>query len=81
MLGLLPSVLEVELGIMAVFWVVLIGVMEEVIILSDIAIVLVVVVVVVVVVDNIVGIGEFVDCSCEDVAAVKIDYVMNFTIN
>ena len=38
--------------------------MEEVIILSDIAIVLVLVVIVVVVDNTIVGVGEFVDCSC-----------------
>ena len=73
MLGLLPSLLAVELGIMAVFWI--ICVLDEVI-LSDI-----VIVVFVVVVDRV---GEVVDCSCEDVggmdvgtAAVKIE---NFTI-
>ena len=77
MLGLLPAL---ELGVMAVFMVVLICVMEDVM-LSDTAIVLVLVVIVVV--DNIVGVWEFVDCSCVGVdigtAAVKIEYVMNFT--
>ena len=60
-LGLLPSLLVLELGIMTVSWVVLICVLE--VILSDSAIV---VVVVLVLIDNKVGIGEFVDCSCED---------------
>ena len=77
MLGLLPAL---DLGVVAVIRVVLICVMEEVI-LSDSAIV----VVIVVVVDNVVAVGEFVDCSCVGgfdvgIAAVKIEYVTNFTL-
>ena len=76
MLGLLPAL---DLGVVAVIRVVLICVMEEVI-LSDSAILLIIVVVV----DNIVGVGEFVNCSCVGgvdigTAAVKIEHVMNFT--
>ena len=54
MLGLLPALLVVELGVMAVSWVVLICVLEEDMMLSDVAIIVVVVVVVLLIVDNIV---------------------------
>ena len=60
MLGLLPALFVVEVGIMAVSWV-LIGVLEEDMISSDIAII----VVVVVIVDNVIGVGI-------DTAAVKM---------
>ena len=60
-LGLLPALPVVELGIMTVSWI--ICVLEEVI-LSDI-----VIVVFVVVVDRV---GEVVDCSCEDIGGMDV---------